>query len=146
MGKPLLLATLLALTAAAPPQAAMPAWMSGDWVEEKAGGWTEEHWSAPRGGVMLGTGLNGKGAAADDFEFMRIARDRDGTLTFWGSPRSRTPVPFRAASIGRNAVMFENPKHDYPTRITYRREGDVLIAEISGPGGAHPMRWRYTRR
>lgn len=146
MRKGLLLAALFGLGAAAPPQRApMPAWMSGGWVEEKGGIWTEEHWSAPRGDVMLGTGLSGKGGAVNDFEFMRIARDRDGMLSFWGSPRSRPPVPFRLASSGPGEVAFENAKHDYPTRIAYRRDGAMLMAEISGPNGAHPIRWRYRR-
>ena len=147
MRKLLLLSVPFGLAAAAPPPPApaMPGWMSGDWVEETATGWTEEHWSHPRGRVMLGTGLSGKGAAAADFEFMRIAPDRDGSLAFWGAPRGRPAVPFRLVSASDDAVLFENPRHDYPTRIAYRREGAMLVAEISGPGGVHPMRWRYRR-
>lgn len=137
-----------ALVAAAPPPAASVeslGWMSGRWVEEKAGRWTEESWSAPRGGVMLGTGLSGKGARADDYEFMRIAGGAQG-VSFWGSPKGRPPVAFRLVSSSAGSVVFENPQHDYPTRIAYRRQGNVLTATISGPGGAKAMSWRYTRR
>src|SRR5688572_31873174 len=34
----------------------------------------------PRGGVMLGTSLTGKGGQASSYEFMRIAVDVDGKL------------------------------------------------------------------
>ena len=133
--------------AAPPPQGvAALAWMSGDWAEEKEGRWTEERWSRPRGGVMLGTSLSGRGARAGEYEFIRIAADADGIPTYYASPRGAPPVPFRMTSSAAGSVIFENPGHDYPTRIAYRRTGNVLNATISGPGGANPMRWRYRRR
>ena len=121
-------------------------WLAGTWVAETGAQWTEERWASPRGGVMLGTSLTGKGGRASSYEFMRIAVDVDGKLTFWGSPAGKAPVPFRLARVGTNLLAFENPAHDYPTRITYQRDGDQLIATISGPNGANPMSWRYRRR
>jgi hypothetical protein len=121
------------------------AWMSGDWVEEKGGRWTEERWSRPRGGVMLGTSLSGRGGEAGDHEFIRIAADADGTLTYFASHRGSAAVPFRLTSGGAAQAVFENPAHDYPTRIAYSRQGEVLTATVSGPGGANPMSWRYRR-
>jgi len=36
-------------------------------------------------------------------------------------------------SANNNQIVFENPKHDYPNKITYSLvEKDSLIAEISG--------------
>ncbi len=122
------------------------AWLAGHWTVETEGRWTEERWAPPRGGMMLGTSLTGKGAAASSFEYMRIAAGPDGGLVFWGSPDGKPAVPFRAVDAGPTYLAFENPAHDYPTRITYRREGDVLTATVSGPGGANPMSWRYKRR
>lgn len=122
------------------------AWLAGTWVTESGGRWTEERWAPPRGGVMLGTSLTGKGAVASSWEYMRIVVSADGTLTFWGSPNGKPPVPFQAADGGPTLLVFENAAHDYPTRITYRREGDRLTATISGPNGANPMSWKYRRR
>ncbi len=122
------------------------AWLAGTWVTETADQWTEERWASPRGGVMLGTSLTGRGAVASSFEYMRISLDDKGRLVFWGSPEGKPPVPFPAADGAPNLLVFENPGHDYPTRITYRREGDRLTATISGPNGVNPMRWRYRRR
>lgn len=120
-------------------------WLAGHWVQEGADGWAQETWTAPRGGVMLGTGLTGKGSAAKSFEFMRIADGSASGVVFWGSPGGQTPVAFPLAKYGRQEVAFENPKHDYPTRISYRRQGRTLIATTSGPGGSNPQTWRYTK-
>ena len=156
MKRPAIVIALVALAAAAAGTAPAPAkgrvgidqagWLAGIWVTETQGRWTEERWASPRGGVMLGTSLTGKGGVATSYEYMRIAAAPDGKLTFWGSPEGKPAVPFRLADAGPDVLTFENPAHDYPTRITYRRDGERLTATISGPGGADPMSWRYKRR
>lgn len=136
---------LFLLSAVPAPSPALPGWMSGDWVREESGRWTEEHWSRPRAGLMLGTGRSGLGESVQSFEYMRIARDSDGRLTFWGSPGGAPAVAFRAVDTGPAKVVFENPAHDFPTRVGYSRKGDMLTATISGPGGAHAQSWRYRK-
>ena len=121
-------------------------WLSGDWVSEGNGRWAEEQWSEPRGGLMLGLGRSGKGARAMGFEFMRIALDAGGKPVFWGSPGGSGAVPFALVEEGAHGATFANPKHDFPKRISYRRDGDRLVATVSGdePGNAHS--WSYRRR
>lgn len=120
-------------------------WLSGDWVSESQGGWVEEHWTSLRGGTLLGTNRSGKGEKVTAYEFMRIAPNADGTTSFWGSPSGKTPVGFKLVSSGANEAVFENPGHDYPTRIVYRRVGDTLQGTISGPEGKNPMSWTFRR-
>jgi hypothetical protein len=142
-------AAALLLVSAAPgaERAEDLGWLGGTWVAEEAGGaWTEERWAKPRGGVMLGTSLSGKGGEAGWFEFMRIAKDKDGRLAFHASPGGAPASSFPLVASGKHEAAFENPAHDYPTRIVYRREGNVLNATISGPGGAKPRSWRFRRK
>lgn len=121
-------------------------WLAGTWVaEEGEGRWTEERWSAPRGGVMLGTSLSGQNKQAGWFEFMRIAAGKDGRVAFHASPGGAAASEFPLVEAGKRKAVFENPAHDYPTRIEYRREGNVLSATISGPGGAKARTWRYRK-
>ena len=144
---------LIALALAAAPAAAeAPAdlsaveWLAGIWVTETGRSWTEERWAPPRGGVMLGTSLSGKGDAATGYEFMRIAADAEGRIVFWGSPEGKPAVPFRLVSSDESEAVFENPRHDFPTRIVYRRTGPGMTATVSGPDGANRQSWRYRRR
>jgi hypothetical protein len=141
-------AAALLLTGAAPEakRAEDLGWLAGTWVAEEAEGrWTEESWAAPRGGVMLGTSLAGQGDKAGWFEFMRIAPGKDGRLAFHASPGGAPASAFPLVASGAREATFENPAHDYPTRIEYRRSGNSLVAKISGPGGANPRAWRYRR-
>ena len=135
------------LSAAAAPQAKVDdlAWLSGAWVSETPQGWTEEYWTAPRGGVLLGTNRSGKGPTATGFEFMRIAADADGTIKFWASPGGKAAVGFPLTSYRKGEAVFENAGHDYPTKVVYRRKGNILIGTISGPGGKDPYSWTFKR-
>jgi hypothetical protein len=94
---------------------------------------------------MLGTSLSGRGGTAASYEFMRIAADAEGRIAFWASPGGQPPVRFALVAASRFGAVFENPANDYPTRIEYRRSGNVLVATISGAGGANPRIWRYRR-
>lgn len=42
------------------------------------------------------------------------------------------PTDFTMVSVASNKIVFENPKHDFPQKITYDLKGDSLIATISG--------------
>jgi hypothetical protein len=138
-------ASLLLAGASPAPSPTLPGWMSGDWERQDGAGWTEEHWSKPRAGLMLGTGRSGRGDRVQSFEFMRITLDSERRLTFWGSPGGAPAVAFQAVETGDSRVIFANDRHDYPTRVAYNRVGNVLIATVSGPGGANPQSWRYRK-
>lgn len=120
-------------------------WLSGAWVSESQGVWVEEHWTHPRGGTLMGTNRSGKDDKVTGYEFMRIAPNADGTISFWASPSGNTPVGFKLVWSGPRQAVFENIANDYPTRIVYRRVGDTLHGMISGPDGKNPMMWTFKR-
>lgn len=132
---------------AGPVTAEKLGWMSGDWVAlEKDGRWTEEIWSAPRAGMMIGTSRTGTGGQTGSFEYMRIAAAEDGHLSFFASPNAVAPVSFNLTSWGERSVSFENAANDYPKRISYTRKGRMLIAEISGDKDQPIRRWIYEKK
>ena len=136
---------LFAIAAQPAPKVEDLSWLSGAWLSETGEGWTEELWTSPRGGVMLGTNRSGEGDRATGYEFMRIAADGQGRLAFWGSPGGKPAVAFPLVSSSAREAVFENPAHDFPTRIVYRREGERLVATVSGPEGKNPLRWVFRR-
>ena len=60
----------------------MPTWMMGAWIEQKGESWTEEFWTAPRGGIMLGAARSGKGDTLQIWEQTQIRPGKDGKLAF----------------------------------------------------------------
>lgn len=120
-------------------------WLAGRWETASEGRWTEESWSAPRGGLLLGYSRSGQGEAVREFEHLRIQAGVDGVPVYWATPGGRTAVGFRLVSANGTEAVFENPQHDFPQRIRYRRDGDALVATISAIDGSNAMRWTYRR-
>ena len=121
-------------------------WLAGDWVDARGDQLTEESWMPPRGGMLLGMNRSGKAGRVGMFEFMRISTGEDGGIALHAQPRGAPASAFPAKEVGLNAITFENVAHDYPQRIRYWRDGDLLMAEISLADGGKPVRWRFERR
>jgi hypothetical protein len=108
-------------------------WIQGDWCGGADNERIEEHWLSSHGGLRLGLGRTLKGSRTSSFEFLRIDVV-DGVATYIGQPQGAPPTAFKRTAGGENWVRFENPQHDFPRRIEYRRTGNALYAEIAGPG------------
>jgi hypothetical protein len=130
-------AVATAATATAAPDPDDPlaslAWLAGTWVnDDPEGPSTVEHWLAPAGGSMLGANRTAHDGHTVMFEFLRIEAQAQG-VAYLASPGGKSPpTRFAAADSGPGFIAFENPEHDFPQRIEYRREGDRLQMRISG--------------
>ena len=124
----------------------MPAFLSGCWEQKReGGGWTEECWTDTRGGLMIGSGRDGRGDKVGHWEWMRIERGADGSLTFYGSPKGAPAVGFKAVEANGKSITFVNAAHDYPQRVHYLATGAGLDAEVSLADGSKPNKWSYRR-
>jgi len=135
---------LLPAAASAQAEAAFPAWLAGAWsLADGEGGWTEEFWTPPRGGLMIGASREGKGDALRSWETIRIQRKADGSIVFIAQPGGAPPVEFQMVKQDAGSIEFANPAHDYPQRIRYWREDNRLSAEISLLDGSSAVSWTY---
>lgn len=127
-------AVLLWLVASASPaDTAFPDWLVGDWCSRDGTSASEKHWLAASGGMMLGTARTVAPGRRTEFEFLRI-ESVDGVPTYIAQPQGAPPTSFRRTAGGDNWIRFENPEHDFPTRLEYRRAGGTLSVEVAGPG------------
>ncbi len=135
--------TILIVTAvfAAAGSAAQPAaqvvradqitWMAGCWRLDGSTRLVEEMWMAPSGGALLGVGRTVSGGRAVAHEFMQI-RERDGVLTFIALPSGQAEAAFPLLRAGARELVFENRAHDFPQRVIYRLQGEMLVGRIEG--------------
>ena len=141
------LAALLALSAPAAAQpgtaATLPDWLAGYWQAQDGIAWSDEMWNAPRGGIMLGIGRAGSGPQTQSWETMRIMVKPDGAIALLAQPRGVPATEFPAVSIGEDSIEFANSAHDYPQRIRYWRQGQLLMAETSKLDGSEAQRWNF---
>jgi len=151
---PLILAALvLSWTAAprvrgqAPSDIDRLAWLAGCWTQPRANGVIEEHWMAPLGGSMLGMSRTVVDGRTREYEFVRVMAV-DGRLAYIAKPSGQAEATFPMKSLEDGLVVFENPTHDFPQRVIYRRNTDgTLTARIEGTikGEARGRDFRYKR-
>lgn len=114
------------------------AWLAGSWSNNDGETSIEEHWTRPVGGTMLGKNRTVSNGQTVFFEYLRIESAPDG-IVYLASPKGRQPpTSFKLTQIGAQHVTFENPQHDFPQRIMYRRQGDMLHGRIEGRQNGRP--------
>lgn len=140
---------LLAHASPAPaqtPQLERLGFMTGCWQSspDERGTVLEENYTAPSANLILGMSRYLRDGHAVMFEFSRIVRS-DTAIVLTPHPRGVASVGFRLARLEGDTVAFENPAHDFPQRIIYRRSGSGLVARIEDMGGQHGQEWSMTR-
>ncbi len=124
------------------PQAdATLGWISGHWQVTEGDHTIEEVWSHPAGGMLLGYGRTLQDGEVAGFEFLRIATGVDAA--YFAQPGGQPPTRFVLTAAGDQTVVFENPDHDFPQRLHYRREGDTLLVTVSDMSGDSSLSWVY---
>jgi len=120
-------------------------WLQGCWQMTAGDRVVEEQWMAPRAGVMLSAGRTVRGTTLVEYEWV-LLREKDGTLEYEAHPSGQPSAVFTARSATENEVVFENPAHDFPQRVGYRRDKDSLLAWIEGTAGGKLRRVEFPYR
>jgi hypothetical protein len=122
-------------------------WMSGRWqTGPESRAHIEEYWMLPEGGSMIGVSRTVAGGKTVEFEYLRIEQREDG-IYYVGSPGGRCPgTDFKLTRLEGKVAIFENPQHDFPKRIIYRRLSDTsLVASIDAGEGTKSKSYPYIR-
>lgn len=110
-------------------------WLIGKWGSVLPEGTTTETWSAKNDSVYVGQTyfIAGK----DTLFSESISIEQRGKDLFYipvvKEQNGGKPVEFKLTSATEKQLVFENPTHDFPQKITYTQQTpDSLVAEISG--------------
>jgi hypothetical protein len=80
------------------------------------------------------------------YEYLRIVKSDEG-IVYLASPLGQDPTPFALVSVEGQRATFENPEHDWPQRITYYLEENVLHAIAAGLAAeSRSAHWVWQRR
>ncbi len=125
-------------------------WLAGRWEHAMADATAFEEWTQADDGSLKGKGGYVKGTDTMTYEVLSIERSGDDILYIPTvmDQNDGKPVPFSLTMAANDSFVFENPAHDFPTKITYVRLTDnKLVATISGEvnGAAHSEQFELTR-
>lgn len=145
----IMLLSLIPLTGPPPvPRGEPLAWLSGCWRMTRGNTVIDEQWLSPLGGMMLGTGRTVKGGQVMEYEFI-VLRTTAAGATYEAHPSGQDSTTFTSHTPPTgDQVVFENPAHDFPQKVGYRRVGaDSLVGWIEGNtgNGNKKIEFPYTR-
>ena len=139
-----LLLGALSLTATA-QSSPMPTFMVGCWTGEHAGSprYSYEVWMGPKAARMLGISQTVLRAAPSS-SFCELSASKQTSSNTLLNVRT-PPTRFRMSDASATHAEFANPEHDFPQRIRYSREGDLLRAELSGGSPVRRIEFRFRK-
>lgn len=110
-------------------------WILGSWKGVLGEGVSVERWYKQDDSTYAGAGLFIKGKVTLSQETLQLAQ-KGKDLYYLATVKDQNdnkPVSFKMTKFTANELVFENPGHDFPQKITYKRySADSLVAEISG--------------
>ena len=110
-------------------------WLLGRWEHNSAEGNMSETWKQTNDSLMEAAAFVVVGSDTVFSETVKLAQ-QNGHLSYTVSvpgQNNEKPVSFGLTKSNDNQLVFENPKHDYPNKIIYRKFGnDSIVAEIFG--------------
>ncbi len=110
-------------------------WFLGRWENNSEEGNLSEIWKKQNDSTFYGESYF---VIKNDTVFAETIQlqERYGVLSYVVSVPNQNeeePVTFQLNKNTNDGLIFENPSHDYPTKISYKQvESDSLVAEISG--------------
>jgi hypothetical protein len=111
-------------------------WLTGKWTRTNAeiGQSGYETWAKVSDLKLSGKGVTFKGKEVifvENLEFIVKGTDIFYMVIVTGEKK---PVYFKLTALSNDGFTCENPEHDFPKKITYRRSGNNVKAVISGNG------------
>ncbi|RZJ69077.1 DUF6265 family protein [Flavobacterium sp.] len=110
-------------------------WLVGNWKQKLKGAEMTETWSVESDSALIAKSF--VITTENDTVFAEHVRlvQRHGNLIYIVTAIGQNddkPVEFALTSKSDKRFVFENPEHDYPSKIVYENYGDSLKATISG--------------
>ena len=112
-------------------------WMLGNWQSPTSKGIFYESWRKNEANGFTGQGCFVNGTDTLFKEQLAVETKNGGVFYVATVPDQNQgkSIDFMLIAMGKE-LIFENPTHDFPKKISYQLEGNKLKAQISGDGKA----------
>jgi hypothetical protein len=139
--KPLLLLTVMLMTASLYAQNASDrsmekvSWLTGSWkrTNSRPGFSGFEKWDK-QADKLVGWGITMKGKDTSYVEKLQIVSKENELYYVADVPENKEPVYFKFTALSENGFVCENAANDFPKKIEYKKNGNKVLATISGGG------------
>lgn len=127
-------------------QIAKAEWLIGAWENKMPNGTLSENWEKQNDSVFTGQSFFIHGKDTIHAESIALVEE-NGTLVYRPTVKGQNGdklVDFKLTSATDKQLVFENPSHDFPQKISYTKiTNDSLVAEISGKQQGKPASEKF---
>lgn len=112
-------------------------WFLGRWENKTPEGTFSEEWKVENDSLYLGESYFINNNDTLFAETVRLEQRKNDLFYIVSVPNQNKeqPVTFKLTSSTADYLVFENPEHDFPKKITYKLvNNDSIYAEIIGDG------------
>jgi hypothetical protein len=111
-------------------------WLSGKWIRtnNQPGQSGYETWKKVSNVKLTGKGVTFQGKKVhfiEELQFIAKESDLYYVVKVSGEPE---PTYFKLTTLTGDSFTCENPEHDFPKKISYKKDGNQIKAVISGGG------------
>jgi hypothetical protein len=111
-------------------------WISGRWLDDRHGNYSEEIWSGPAGGAMVGMWRLVTRGRVQLYELLSLSEEAGGVTLrlrhfdpqLLAREEKDRPVTLRLTRLEGARATFEGEGTDGPLRLTYHRTGARTLA------------------
>lgn len=115
------------------PDLSQVEWLLGTWQRQQKNGFLYEHWERGDSTHFSGLAFTLKGKDTLVTERMKMLQTDTALFFVAVVAHNDSAVYFKLTSADSGRMIFENPKHDFPTRVIYRAAPpDSMYARIEG--------------
>lgn len=120
----------------------LPNWFVGTWQNKTVDGTFTENWIQANDTLYsaISTVIVGNDTVfyeqinlqniLDEWHYIVSVKNQSSNASVINSEK---PVAFKLSSATATQLIFDNPEHDFPTKITYTQiNNDSIVADISG--------------
>ncbi|MFT3794118.1 DUF6265 family protein [Flavobacterium sp.] len=124
-----------------PAQITKADWLLGDWENKTPQGDLSESWQKANDSTYNGASYFIKGKDTLFAESV-VLSEKNGEVLYTVTAKGQNndlPVAFKMTTATAKQIIFENPAHDFPTKIQYQLVNkDSIVAQISGKQEGKP--------
>jgi hypothetical protein len=119
-------------------------WLTGTWERQntKAESSALEVWEKLNKAGLKGLGVSLRGTDTVFAEKLSLVKKDDSFYYVAEVSQNSAPTYFKITSYSKNGFVCENPDHDFPKKIDYKLEVELLTVVISGDGEEIPFIFR----
>ena len=124
-------------------------WLLGFWGNTSPEGNLTENWEKTNDSVYAGHTyfVIGKDTVFTESITLEEANGKLAYVAAVSDQNGGKAIRFEMTSGTENQLVFENPKHDFPQKITYNKiTNDSLVAEISGMKDGNPSTEQFAMK